>query len=70
MEGFLVALIYWITFAFLVLVFLTLIVYIVAQGLCYYKKSVETTTNSKEEFELLGQVAIQKDQIPVHSPVN
>ena len=70
MDQLLAVVCYWVTFSFLLIVFVFTVVYIVAQSLCRYKKVTETTTKSREEFELVAQAEIVKEQTPIHAPVN
>lgn len=69
MDKLLALISYWVTFSFLVLVFIFVLVYITAQSLCKYRKTVETTTKSREEFELLAEAEIVKEKAPVHVSV-
>ena len=70
MDHFLGVISYWVSFAFLASVFVFMLVYITAQGFCKYRKTVETTTKSREQFELLAEGEVIKDKTPIHVPVH
>ena len=71
MDKWLALVAYWLTLILLAITFVFIVAYIVVRGVCTYKKVTESTTHTKEEFELLGEAEIVKPSTtPVHSSVD
>lgn len=71
MDKWLALVAYWLTLILLAVTFVFIVAYIIARGVCSYKKITESTVHTKEEFELLGEAEILKsDNSPVHCPVD